>query len=74
MSKLGTSPINNKSYFFSSPEKEKEFNEAPEDVKKMAMSLLDITVRKSMRDIQLDFIIKKFDELEERLEKLEKKI
>lgn len=70
--KYGTCPIEEYSpFFFISPEKEKEFNEAPEAVRKMAMALLELTVKQSMRELTDEMILKKLQELDERLVKLE---
>lgn len=72
--KYGTAPVSAYSpFFFISPEKEKEFNEAPESVRKMAMALLEATVKQSMRELNNEMVLQKLQELDERMYKLEKR-
>jgi len=68
--KYGSSPVKS-SCFFMSPEAEKLFNEADEEVKKVSMALLEATIKRSMNELNQEFILKRFEELEERVSKLE---
>ena len=56
---------------FLSPEAEKQFNEAPEEVKNYSIALLSKCINKSMRELVDDTICKKLNELENRIKSLE---
>lgn len=69
--KYGTAPVSTSEFFFTSEEARNEFENADPNVKKCAMHLLEMCVKKSMHDIQQDYILKRFQELEERIKNLE---
>jgi hypothetical protein len=58
-------------FFFLSDEKEKEFRSQPPEVQKAAMYLLERTVKQSMRELTDDLFMKKIEDLEKRISKLE---
>lgn len=59
--------------FFFSKEAQEQFEAADENVKKKAMALLEMTVKQSMKRIEMDFIREALSDIFLRLEKLEEK-
>jgi hypothetical protein len=70
--KYGSAPVYSQMFFFSK-EAEDNFNNAEPAVKKAAMALLEMTCKKSMYDLTMDYIAKSLEEIHQRLEKLENK-
>jgi hypothetical protein len=70
--KYSTAPVG-VSYMFMDAEKEKEFLEAPEAVRKCAMLLLEKCVRNKMDELCYGYVMDNLDRLYKRVEELEKR-
>lgn len=69
--KYGNAPLDKPLYFFTSVEAQKAFEEADPQVRKVATHLLEACIKKSMIELERDWIRKEFEMIWEKIDKIE---